>query len=346
MKRGNEEAFFGEIITVTNTYNREQIYNGMKFNNYGLESFESGYKNLDNFYYEIQIKNTGGTESTHSNSNSISNSLVPHKIVKEGITKKIKDFNLTKISGDKRLLSLLPEKSHNCYILSNFYKEFTNFQLHNADFVRTHSFDNNYMLTELEISDIFPIHIIHSNDQSIYSFDYLSVFQLAKAHGLEKGFDEMFYEFLEKNDTNVIATEENFSKGKTKAIVYILSKHGQFSIRKDGFYHHYISETFYSSLLRTQKRLNETYNTWYSISRTNISNGHPLSKAIKNINEKGLRLFYCNKNLGQFDVEEFVAPIEDIKLFIRNSKNPDNKNDFFERVRKFKEIFPDEEKLI
>ena len=43
----------------------------------------------------------------------------PHKIVKEGITKKI-DFNLTKIGGDKRLLSLLPEKSHNYYILSNF----------------------------------------------------------------------------------------------------------------------------------------------------------------------------------------------------------------------------------
>ena len=156
----------------------------------------------------------------------------------------------------------------------------------------------------------------------------------------------MLYEFLEKNDTNVIATEENFSKGKTKAIVYILNKYGQFSIRKDGFCHHYISETFYSSLLRTQKRLNETCNTWDSISRANISNGYPLSKAIKNIDEKGPRLLYCNKNLGEFDVEEFIAPIEDIKLFIRNSKNPDNKNEFFERVREFNEIFPDEEKLI
>ena len=71
-----------------------------------------------------------------------------------------------------------------------------------------------------------------------------------------------------------------------------------------------------------------------------------MSKAIKNIDEKGLRLLYCNKNLGEFDVEEFIAPIEDIKLFIRNSKNPDNKNEFFERVREFNEIFPDEEKLI
>ena len=65
----------------------------------------------------------------------------------------------------------------------------------------------------------------------------------------------MFYKFLEKNDTNVIKTEEKLSKGKTKAITYILKKHGQISIRKDGFYHHYISETFYSSLLRTQNKV-------------------------------------------------------------------------------------------
>ena len=103
---------------------------------------------MDNFFHEIQIKNEEGTES-------ISNSIVPHKIVKEGLTKKIKDFSLTEISGDKRLLSLLPEKSHSYYILSNFYKVFTNFQLHDADFVRTHGFYNNYMFTEQEISDIF-----------------------------------------------------------------------------------------------------------------------------------------------------------------------------------------------
>ena len=45
-------------------------------------------------------------------------------------------------------------------------------------------------------------------------------------------------------------------------------------------------------------------------------------------------------------MEEFIAPIEDIKLFIKNSKNPDNKNYFFERAREFNGIFPDEEKLI
>ena len=84
----------------------------------------------------------------------------------------------------------------------------------------------------------------------------------------------MFYIFLEKNDTNVIKTEEKFSKGKAKAIAYTLNKHRQFPIRKDG-------ETYYSFLLRTQKRLNEIYNTWYSISKANTSNGHLLSKAIK-----------------------------------------------------------------
>ena len=48
-------------ITITFTNNREQIYNGMKFNiqNYGLEPLGTGYKNLDNFYHKIQIKNAG-----------------------------------------------------------------------------------------------------------------------------------------------------------------------------------------------------------------------------------------------------------------------------------------------
>ena len=104
-----------------------------------------------------------------------------------------------------------------------------------------------------------------------------------------------FTNFWKKNP-NLTTIQEKFSKGKSKAIAYILNKCKQFSITKDGFYHHYISETFHSSLLRTQKRLNEIYNTWYSISKANISNGHPLLKAIKNIDEKGLRLFYCNKN--------------------------------------------------
>ena len=184
------------------------------------------------------------------------------------------------------------------------------------------------MFTELEISDIFSIHIIHSNDQSIHSFNYPPFFQFAKIQGVKKGFGEMFYKILEKNDANVITTEEKFSKGKTKGIVYMLNKYGQFDIRKDGFYYHYISEKFYSSLLRTQKRLNEIYNSWYSISKANISNGHPLSKAIKSKDEKGLRLFYCNNNLGEFDVEQFIALIDDIKLFIRKSKNPDNKKYF------------------
>ena len=176
---------------------------------------------------------------------------------------------------------MLPEKSHNYYILSDFYKEFTNFKFHNADFVRTYGFENNYRLTEQEISDIFSTHKIRSNGQSIYSFDYLPVFEFEKAHVLEKGFGEMFYKFLEKNDTNVIKTEEKFSKRKAKTIACTLNKHRKFSIRKDGFYHHYISETYYSFLLRTQKRLTEICNTWYSISKANISNEHPLSKAIK-----------------------------------------------------------------
>ena len=122
------------------------------------------------------------------------------------------------------------------------------------------------------------------------------VFSLQKHTVLKKVLVRCYTNFWKKNDPNLI-TQEKFSKGKSKAIAYILNKREQFSIRKDGFYHHYVCETFYSSLLRTQKRFNEIYITWYSISKADISNGHPLLKAIKNIDEKGLRLFYCNKNV-------------------------------------------------
>ena len=61
MKRDNEGTFFGEIITITNTYNREQIYNGIKFSvqYYGLEPFETGYESSDNFTTKFESKMRG-----------------------------------------------------------------------------------------------------------------------------------------------------------------------------------------------------------------------------------------------------------------------------------------------
>ena len=51
-------------MTITNTYNREQIYNGIKFSlqYYGLEPFETGYESSDNFTtkFESKCRGVGG----------------------------------------------------------------------------------------------------------------------------------------------------------------------------------------------------------------------------------------------------------------------------------------------
>ena len=44
------------------------------------------------------------------------------------------------MTGDRRLLKLLPEKSSDFYSLSNFYSEFTNFNFEKEDFFRFHGF--------------------------------------------------------------------------------------------------------------------------------------------------------------------------------------------------------------
>ena len=80
-----------------------------------------------------------------------------------------------------------------------------------------------------------------------------------------------------------------------------------------------MSETFYLLLVNTNKRLNEIYNTWYLILQTHLLDGHQTS---------------------------IIVPREEIKLFIKNVNNPENKNYFSERVRDFKKIFPDEKKVL
>ena len=96
--------------------------------------------------------------------------------------------------------------------------------------------------------------------------------------------------------------------------------------------------------MNTNKRLNEIYNTWYLILQTHLLDGHQTSKNVETIDQRGVRLFYCKSVLGLLDLEEIIAPREEIKLFIKNVNNPENKNYFSERVRDFKKIFPDEKK--
>ena len=98
--------------------------------------------------------------------------------------------------------------------------------------------------------------------------------------------------------------------------------------------------------MNTNKRLNEIYNTWYLILQTHLLDGHQTSKNVETIDQRGVKLFYCKSGLGLLDLEEIIAPREEIKIFIKNVNNPENKNYFSERVRDFKKIFPDEKKFL
>ena len=92
--------------------------------------------------------------------------LFPEKLIEEGCTKKLINFNLTDVTGDQRLLELLPAKTNDFYPFNEFYRDFTNFQVNEKDFTKTLGFeDTSYRFSENEISNIFRIHIIHSNKQ-------------------------------------------------------------------------------------------------------------------------------------------------------------------------------------
>ena len=95
-------------------------------------------------------------------------------------------------------------------MLSDFYNEFSTFQLENDDFVKTKGFANSpYQYSEVEITKYFTIDIIHSFVEVIhYHFDFLPVFKYAKTRGLRVNFGRIFYGYLKENDTVVFTTEE------------------------------------------------------------------------------------------------------------------------------------------
>ena len=101
----------------------------------------------------------------------------------------------------------------------------------------------------------------------------------------------------------------------------------------------YVSETFYSLLVNTNKKLSKIYSTWHLISRTHLLDRHQISNNVENIDQRCVRLFYCKSGLGLLDLEEIIALREEIKLFIKNVNNPENKKIFSERGKRFRENF-------
>ena len=249
LKKDNDKVIFDLLITTLDVEDRKTIYNGMKGNvvRYGLKPFPTEYEYLDNEYLNINLASMQGSTQP------LDRFLFLKKLIKEAHTKKLINFNLTDVTGDQRLLQLLPAKMNNFYHLSEFYNDFTNFQVNEKDFSKTFGFqDTSYRFSENEILDIFKVHIMQSNIAGIdYFFDFLSVFKFAKESGVGEIFKDIFYSYLSQNDKEVFTTEQKFSNGHKKNICYIVNNQGQFKfLGKDiedpspyGVYH-YISETF------------------------------------------------------------------------------------------------------
>ena len=173
----------------------------------------------------------------------------------------------------------------------------------------------------------------------------------------ERGVSEtkgIFYSCLSQNKTEVFTTEEKFSNGYKKNICDIVNDQGQLKflgkdIEDPGPYrfYHYFSETFYQLLKETNSRLNDLYNTWYLISKSDFQKGHPVAKNIKStIDPVGIRLFYANLDQGYQDIEQIIAHREEINLYIKISNNSYNRNCFSERIGISEKIFPSEEKIL
>ena len=86
---------------------------------YGLKPINTEYSRLDDFYDRIDLLAVGAWK--------INKFFIPHNLIRDNVTRRIHSVSLTDITGDERLLKLLPQKTHQHFVLSNFYKGFTNF---------------------------------------------------------------------------------------------------------------------------------------------------------------------------------------------------------------------------
>ena len=65
------------------------------------------------------------------------------------------------------------------------------------------------------------------------------------------------------------------------------------------------------------------------------------------IEERGVRLFYANKNNDQHQIQTLIVPIEDrIHKYRINKKNSKGRNYFSEEIRVFEQIFPAEKDIL
>ena len=103
---------------------------------YGLKPFPKEYEHLDNEYLNINLASMQGSTQA------LDRFLFPKKLIEEGHTKKLINFNLTDVTGDQRLLELLPTKKNDFYPLSKFYNDFKNFQVNEKDFKKTFGFED------------------------------------------------------------------------------------------------------------------------------------------------------------------------------------------------------------
>ena len=283
LKKDNDSTLFKVLVLIKDKHLTEVIYRGMKdnVNNYVLKSFQTEYDHLDNEYQDLNIKALQGTIQP------LTRTLFSLSLIKDGTVRRQKDFSFTNITRDRRLIALLPEKTNEFYPLSDFYNEFTNFKLTEQDFFKFDGFEEKrYRFSDRKISDIFKKHIFPSNaHQTRYVFDFLPVFKFAKSEGIGQKFKGYFFRYLSENNTEVFPTEKKYNEGKTRNIIYVVNEAGQFKfldneIKDPGQYwlYQYISETFYSILLKTNERLNEIYSTWYHIPKNTLLTGHLILK--------------------------------------------------------------------
>ena len=95
---------------------------------YGLRLFHTEHNHLDNGYWVLDITTIQGTTSP------LTHLLFPYNLIKDGVVCRQKYFSPTNVMGDVRRFDLLPENSNDFYPLSDFCKEFTNFNIDNNDF--------------------------------------------------------------------------------------------------------------------------------------------------------------------------------------------------------------------
>ena len=121
------------------------------------------------------------------------------------------------------------------------------------------------------------------------TFCHCLILQNRKA--LARNLRIIFSVTCQKTTQKFLPQRKKYNEGKTRNIIYLVNKTGQFKfldneIKDPGQYGlcQYISKTFYSILLKTNKRLNEIYSTWWHIPKN--------FQGAEYIDQRDVRLYY------------------------------------------------------